>query len=100
MKNSYSCPRCHSKQKIKHLFLMSNNTTWHCDNCNTLLKPEKMTNLTFIGGFLSTVIPACYSIIFLKNKLSKSLFIGLICGLIGYLIIILYYYFNIKLEEV
>ncbi len=100
MKNNFSCPNCHSKQKLKYLYFMSNSSVWHCHKCNSVLKPEKMSTHTVQIGFLSVVIPSFYCMIVLKYKLFKTLFIGLMFGILAYVLVLFYYYYTVKLEEV
>jgi transposase-like protein len=100
MKNNFSCPNCHSKQKLKHLYFMSNSSVWHCHKCNSVLKPNKMSSFTIQIGFLSVVIPGYYCMIVLKYNLFKTLFIGLLFGGFAYSLGLLYYYFNVELEEI
>jgi transposase-like protein len=100
MKNNFSCPNCHSQQKLKHIYFMSNNSVWHCHKCNSVLKPEIMSTYTVQIGFLSVVIPSYYCMLVLKYKLFKTLFIGLMFGVLAYVLILFYYYYTVKLEEV
>lgn len=104
MKNNFSCPNCQSKQRIKHLFFFTNSTTWHCHQCNTVLKPKKLSSyaiflISFLPGVL-VIVPSFYTIYILKYKLIKALLVGLLFGILAYILAILYYYFNVKLEEV
>lgn len=100
MKNSFTCPHCLHKQPIKKLFFMSNLSEWRCQSCNTLLKPKKLTNKALIFGFLSVIIPAYFCIFYLEYTLMPSLLVGLIFGIIAYIISLIYFYYNTEFEEI
>ena len=81
---------------------MTNNSTWNCHKCKTKLRPEKKSNFAIIIGFLGGLVgglPAYYCIFILKYNLIKSLFIGLLFGLLLYIGIIVYYFINLDLKK-
>lgn len=100
MNNKFACPKCGSKQHLKHLFFMSNTSIWHCHKCDILIKPEKMSLISNYIGFFAAVVPTYYCMFVLKFCISTVMMIGLLFGLLTYILSLIYYYMRIKLEEV
>lgn len=100
MSQNFSCPNCKKQQKLKHLILMSSQSTWICDYCSTLIKPVELSVISNIIGFLSVVIPAYFCLFILKYSIGKTILISLLIAVSTYLISLVYYYYTTKLEEV
>lgn len=99
MKKPYTCPTCGKKQPIKKIFFLSNLSKWECQNCKSIIKPKNLSNKAWIFGFLSFVLPAYYSIFILKKELLASMSLGLLFGVIVYLISLVYFYKITEFEE-
>lgn len=93
------CPRCQRKIPIKDCLLLSNLSILTCKHCKAKLRPEKMSSATFALGFLVGGPLALYVAI-KYNSLPKGLSFGLICGLVLYLIVVVYTYKFVKLYEI
>lgn len=100
MKTTFKCPNCKNKQHLKNLFLMNRDSSWRCHKCNTLIKPKNLSSNSNIIGFLSVVFPSYFSIFILKYKLLPSLLVGLLFGLLTYILSLVYFYKNCQLEEI
>ena len=98
--NFFTCLNCGTKQYLRHLLFMSNASTWHCHKCNILLKPEKMSLASTYIGFFAVVIPTYYCMFILKYRIGIVMAIGLLFGILAYLLSLVYYYVRIRLEEV
>jgi len=99
MKKTFTCPVCGEKQPTKKIFFLSNLSKWECKNCKSIIKPKSLSNKAWIFGFLSFVLPAYYSIFILKKELLESMSLGLLFGIIAYLISLVYFYKTIEFEE-
>jgi uncharacterized protein (DUF983 family) len=99
MKNKFCCPSCGYKQPLKKVFLMNNNSHWKCMNCETEIRPERLSSITSLFGFFSIVIPAIISLYIYRNPLFLSMGIGLFSAFIFYLITVFYYFKTTKLVK-
>lgn len=99
MSDNFSCPYCGKKQNFKRLVTLSNASRWHCPHCNTLLKARQMSPYSTVVGFLSTAVPSYY-LLFVKHvSFGVGMGVGALCGVVCYLLFLLYFYFTVKLEE-
>jgi len=103
MKNNFICPNCQSKQKLKHLIFLSNNSTWHCHKCNSSLKPQRKPLAGVLIGLFAGLfgaMPTYYSMFILNFKLITSLSIGILMGVFTYFIVLWYYHYSVIFEKV
>src|SRR5690606_18217516 len=97
--NNFTCPRCNTKQKVKHLYWMSMHSSWRCHKCNAVLKPKNITGMSNYVGIFVVVIPAYILLFFFKSSFLKTIVIVSILGLLFYIFSLFYFYITIVLEE-
>lgn len=93
-----TCPQCKTKQPKSRLLLMSSTSEWRCNTCNLIIGPKNVSNTSNILGFLTSFIPAYISLFLFEINLIKSLFIGLVFGVCGYILCLIYYAIKTELE--
>lgn len=94
-KKSYSCPRCEAQLPLKHIFLLSNTSTIECSRCGYLSHPEKTGMWYVIATFIAVALPGKISLAY-KDSFWQAIIIGLSCGLITYIAILVFVYKKIK----
>lgn len=99
MSKHFSCSHCGGGQKKKRLFALSNISRWRCPHCNTLLKPKPMSPYAAIVGFLAAGVPAYYLLFIRHLSFWVGMGVGALCGVLCYLLSLVYFYYTVKLEE-
>lgn len=96
----FSCSNCKKKQPFKRIYLMSKISTWRCYNCDVLLKPQNLTGASNTLGFISYVVPGYLGLYYFKIGFLNSMLVGLVCGIVFYILSLFYYYKRTILKEV
>jgi len=92
MSLGFQFPSCGEKQRLSKVFLMSNTSHWECHNCQTEIRPEKLSTITVALGAFSSAVPAMIALHIYEKPIGFSLGIRLLTGVITYLGTIVYYY--------
>jgi DNA-directed RNA polymerase subunit RPC12/RpoP len=95
----FVCAKCGMKLPVKRLFSLNNFSKIECPHCGTINSPDIVGPWTFVTAFLAVVASAKTSLI-IKDNILIALSIGLLFGVIAYLLIALYIYKTIKFHKV
>lgn len=93
----FQCPSCGENQRLNKVFLMGNHSHWECHNCQTEIRPEKLSTIGMALGAFSTTVPAMIALHIYEKPIGLSLGIGLLTGVFAYLGTIFYYYKTTRL---
>ena len=98
---NFKCSNCNNKIPFKEVFQFKKGHQTICNNCNTTLRPKKVTswNWGFFIGLLAVVVPAKLYLNDHKNFFIAAS-IGIVFGTIAILLIAFYTYKTTEFEEV
>jgi hypothetical protein len=71
---------------------MGNTSHWECHNCQTEIRPEKLSTITGALRAFSSAVPAMIALHIYEKPIGFSLGIGLLTGVVAYFGTIVYYY--------
>lgn len=98
--NNFSCPKCKTKQSLKHLYLMSKYSTWECDSCTVVLKPKDITGMSNYISMYTTIFFGYILLFVFKVHFLKTMLLLVLLGCFIYLGSLVYFYKTTYLEEV
>jgi DNA-directed RNA polymerase subunit RPC12/RpoP len=95
----FVCASCGRQLPVRKVFTLSNFSKIECPHCGTINSPDIVGPWTFVTGFLAVIVSETISLA-VKDNILIAVSIGLLFGVVAYLMIVLYVYKTIKFHKV